>query len=526
MAQSKANAQRADRGPAAREAQVSAARRTSSSGRWSTRRRSTPRRPAIRCGSGRAGARELALVQAVEEGARVEAALREVVHRRQAQRLLQLPRPPRHHGPPHQGRADLGGGARRHPHPDLLGPLPRGAALRGRAQAPRRPQGRPDHDLHADGPRGRHRHAGLHPHRRRPHASSSAASRRSPCATGSTTPSPSSSSPPTAAGGAGRSCRSRRTPTRRSRSAPTSAPSSSSSAPASRSTCRPAATSGGTTSSRASSRSARPSRWTPRTCSTCSTPPGSTGKPKGIIHTTGGYLTGVAATHKWVFDIHEDDVYWCTADVGWVTGHSYVVYGPLANGATTVMYEGTPDFPDKDRFWRIVEKHGITICYTAPTAIRTFMRWGEQYPEAVRPLEPAAARLASASRSTPRRGSGTGRSSAAAAARSSTRGGRPRPATFSSRRCPGITVLKPGSATRPFPGIDAEVLDEQGKPAAVRLPGPAQAVAGHAARDLGRPRPVREAVLVKVRRTSTLPATAPSATRTATSGCWAAWTTS
>ncbi|MDE2485701.1 MAG: AMP-binding protein, partial [candidate division NC10 bacterium] len=108
---------------------------------------------------------------------------------------------------------------------------------------------------------------------------------------------------------------------------------------------------------------------------------GSTGKPKGIIHTTGGYLTGVVATHKWVFDIQDNDVYWCTADVGWVTGHSYVVYGPLANGATTVMYEGSPDYPDKDRFWRLIEKHGITICYTAPTAIRTFMKWGEEYPK-------------------------------------------------------------------------------------------------------------------------------------------------
>jgi non-ribosomal peptide synthetase component F len=104
---------------------------------------------------------------------------------------------------------------------------------------------------------------------------------------------------------------------------------------------------------------------------------GSTGKPKGIVHTTGGYLTGVYATTRLVFDLKDTDVYWCTADVGWVTGHSYVVYGPLANGATTVMYEGTPDYPDKDRFWRIIEKHGITICYTAPTAIRTFMRWGD-----------------------------------------------------------------------------------------------------------------------------------------------------
>ncbi len=122
-------------------------------------------------------------------------------------------------------------------------------------------------------------------------------------------------------------------------------------------------------------------------------------------------------------------MYWCTADIGWVTGHSYIVYGPLANGTTTVMYEGTPDYPDKDRFWRIVEKYGVTICYTAPTAIRTFMRWGEEYPEALRSLEPPPARLGRESRSTPRPGSGTGRSSGAAAARWWTRGGRPRPAT-------------------------------------------------------------------------------------------------
>ena len=108
---------------------------------------------------------------------------------------------------------------------------------------------------------------------------------------------------------------------------------------------------------------------------------GTTGKPKGIVHTTGGYLTGTYATTNWVFDLKEDDVYWCTADIGWVTGHSYIVYGPLANGATSVMYEGSPDYPDRDRFWAIVEKYACTICYTAPTAIRTFMRWGEEYPE-------------------------------------------------------------------------------------------------------------------------------------------------
>ena len=107
---------------------------------------------------------------------------------------------------------------------------------------------------------------------------------------------------------------------------------------------------------------------------------GTTGKPKGIVHTTGGYLVGTYATTKWVFDLKEDDVYWCTADIGWVTGHSYVVYGPLANGATVVMYEGAPDWPQKDRFWQIVERYGVTIFYTAPTAIRAFMRWGTEWP--------------------------------------------------------------------------------------------------------------------------------------------------
>ena len=109
---------------------------------------------------------------------------------------------------------------------------------------------------------------------------------------------------------------------------------------------------------------------------------GSTAKPKGILHTTGGYLTGVAYTHKVVFDLKpEEDVYWCSADVGWVTGHSYIVYGPLANGATSVMYEGAPDYPDKDIWWELCERYGVTLFYTAPTAIRACMKWGEEYPE-------------------------------------------------------------------------------------------------------------------------------------------------
>jgi acetyl-CoA synthetase len=191
---------------------------------------------------------------------------------------------------------------------------------------------------------------------------------------------------------------------------------------------------------------------------------GSTGKPKGIIHSTGGYLTGIAATHKYVFDLQDDDVYWCTADVGWVTGHSYVVYGPLANGATTVMYEGTPDFPDKDRFWRIIEKHGITICYTAPTAIRTFMRWGDQYPNrcdlsSLRLLGSVGEPINPEAWVWYWKVIGGGRCPVVDTWWQTETG------HILITPLPGVTVLKPGSATKPFPGIDAAVLDEQGKPA-------------------------------------------------------------
>ena len=121
---------------------------------------------------------------------------------------------------------------------------------------------------------------------------------------------------------------------------------------------------------------------------------GSTAKPKGILHTTGGYLTGVAYTHKVVFDLKpEEDVCWCSADVGWVTGHSYIVYGPLANGATSVMYEGAPDYPDKDIWWELCERYGVTLFYTAPTAIRACMKWGKEYPEKHDLSVAAAARL-------------------------------------------------------------------------------------------------------------------------------------
>jgi len=108
---------------------------------------------------------------------------------------------------------------------------------------------------------------------------------------------------------------------------------------------------------------------------------GTTGRPKGVVHTTGGYMVGTHVTSNWIFDLKDDDIFWCTADIGWITGHSYLVYGPLSNGATIVMHEGAPDYPDKGRFWDIVEKYGVTIFYTAPTAIRTFMKWGEEIPE-------------------------------------------------------------------------------------------------------------------------------------------------
>ena len=155
---------------------------------------------------------------------------------------------------------------------------------------------------------------------------------------------------------------------------------------------------------------------------------GTTAAPKGIMHTTGGYLTQVAFTHRAVFDLHpETDVYWCAADIGWVTGHSYIVYGPLANGATSVMYEGTPDFPDRDRWWSVVERYGVSILYTAPTAIRTFMKWERTIRNAM-----TSARCGSsgrwASRSTPRPGCGTPPPSEADAVPWWTPGGKPRPA--------------------------------------------------------------------------------------------------
>jgi acetyl-CoA synthetase len=188
---------------------------------------------------------------------------------------------------------------------------------------------------------------------------------------------------------------------------------------------------------------------------------GSTGKPKGIAHTTGGYLTGAYATTKWVFDLKPEDVYWCTADVGWITGHSYVVYGPLANGATQVLYEGAPDFPDKDRFWAICEKYSVSIFYTAPTAIRAFMKWGESYPDA---HDLSALRLLGSV--------GEPINPEAWMWYHQTIGGARCPIVdtwwqtetghIMISPLPGVTPTKPGSATRPLPGIAADVVDGDG----------------------------------------------------------------
>jgi acetyl-CoA synthetase len=188
---------------------------------------------------------------------------------------------------------------------------------------------------------------------------------------------------------------------------------------------------------------------------------GSTGKPKGIAHTTGGYLTGVMTTTKWVFDLKGTDVYWCTADVGWVTGHSYVVYGPLACGATTVMYEGAPDFPDKDRFWAIIEKYGVSVLYTAPTAIRAFMRWGEEYPRrhdmsSLRLLGSVGEPINPEAWIWYQQHIGGGRCPVVDTWWQTETG------QILITPLPGLTTTKPGSATRPFPGIEADIYNEQG----------------------------------------------------------------
>jgi acetyl-CoA synthetase len=194
---------------------------------------------------------------------------------------------------------------------------------------------------------------------------------------------------------------------------------------------------------------------------------GTTAKPKGIMHTTGGYLTQVAWTHKYVFDLHaERDVYWCAADVGWVTGHSYIVYGPLANAATSVLYEGAPDHPDKDRWWSIVERYRVSILYCAPTAIRACMKWGTKYPEAhdlssLRVLGSVGEPINPEAWMWYHHVVGGDRCPIVDTWWQTETG------AIMISPLPGATTLKPGSATFPIPAVSAQVVDESGEPVAV-----------------------------------------------------------
>ena len=189
---------------------------------------------------------------------------------------------------------------------------------------------------------------------------------------------------------------------------------------------------------------------------------GTTGKPKGIMHTSGGYLTQVAFTHKFVFDLHpETDVFWCTADVGWVTGHSYIVYGPLTNGATSVMYEGVPNYPGNDRLWSIIEKYKVTKFYTAPTAIRTFMKWGASEPQkhdlsSLRVLGSVGEPINPEAWMWYRENIGGGNCPVVDTWWQTETGG------IMISPLPGATTTKPGSATFPLPGVSAEVVDDEG----------------------------------------------------------------
>jgi acetyl-CoA synthetase len=189
---------------------------------------------------------------------------------------------------------------------------------------------------------------------------------------------------------------------------------------------------------------------------------GSTGKPKGILHTTGGYLVGIYSTMKYVFDLRDDDVYWCTADVGWVTGHSYVVYGPLANGATTLMYEGAPNWPEPDRFWRLIEEYGVSILYTAPTAIRAFIRWGDQWLKkhdlsSLRLLGSVGEPINPEAWMWYRDKVGGGRCPIVDTWWQTETG------AIMITPLPGAIPTKPGSATLPFFGVDVAVVDEKGE---------------------------------------------------------------
>jgi acetyl-CoA synthetase len=190
---------------------------------------------------------------------------------------------------------------------------------------------------------------------------------------------------------------------------------------------------------------------------------GTTGKPKGVVHTTGGYSVATYITTKWVFDLKEEDTYWCSADIGWVTGHSYIVYGPLQNGATTLMYEGAPNFPEPDRFWRIIDRHKVSVFYTAPTAIRTFIKWGEQWPrrhklDSLRLLGTVGEPINPEAWMWYRNVIGHERCPIVDTWWQTETG------MIMITPLPGAIPTKPGSATRPFPGVAAEVVTRDGKP--------------------------------------------------------------
>ena len=193
---------------------------------------------------------------------------------------------------------------------------------------------------------------------------------------------------------------------------------------------------------------------------------GTTGKPKGIVHTTGGYMTGTYATTNWVFDLKPSDVFWCTADIGWVTGHSYIVYGPLANGATQVMYEGAPDWPERDRFWQLVEKYGVTVFYTAPTAIRAFMKWGHEWTSkhdlaSLRLLGTVGEPINPEAWMWYHENIGLGSCPIVDTWWQTETG------MIMVTPLPGLTKTTPGSATKPFPGIEVDVVDDSGKSVSV-----------------------------------------------------------
>jgi acetyl-CoA synthetase len=197
---------------------------------------------------------------------------------------------------------------------------------------------------------------------------------------------------------------------------------------------------------------------------------GTTGKPKGILHTTAGYLLWSHLTTKWVFDLREEDVYWCTADIGWVTGHSYVVYGPLSNGATTVMYEGAPNHPEPDRFWSIIERHRVSIFYTAPTAIRAFIKWGDEWPgrhdlSSLRLLGTVGEPINPEAWMWYRERIGANRCPIVDTWWQTETGG------IMISPLPGATPTKPGSATKPLPGVEVDIVTRAGEPVADNLGG-------------------------------------------------------